>query len=99
MVIKRIRPQRTQDKYYLSRLFDALLQALEEGPMQLQMRTLSYNTQVPEQVLTRLRQWHQHPDDADVRAADFHLLFSHILIRYPTIKMFELPDGSFFFEM
>lgn len=99
MELKRIYPRRTQDKHYLSRLFDALLQALEEGPMQLQIRTLSYDTQVPERVLLRLRRWHQQPDDSDVRAADFHLLFSLILTRYPTVKMFELPDGSFFFEM
>ncbi len=100
MKLKRIYPRRIQDKFYLSRLFDALLQTLEDSPLQVRPKALSYDTQIPERVLARLRNLHRDPEDApNIYAEDYHVIFPHILIRYPTVRMFELPDGSFFFQM
>ncbi|MCS6929689.1 MAG: hypothetical protein NZM43_09350 [Saprospiraceae bacterium] len=97
---RRIHPRQIQDKFYLSRLFDELLKTLENSALQVDSKTLSFDTQIPEHVLERLRNLHRNPQDAlHIHARDYHVIFPHILIRYPTVRMFELPDGSFFFQL
>ncbi len=98
--LKRIYPRYIQDKFRLSRLLDELLCALATSPLQVTLRTLSYNCRIPETIFTRLARLHRHPADApNIEATDFHIIFSNVLFRYPTIKIFEDKDGSFFFAM
>ncbi len=88
-----------QDPHRLSRLLDALLQTLENSAFQVSLQRLSYDTHIPECVLERLRNLHRATEPAsDIEPKDFHVILPHILFRYPTVRVFELPDGSFFFE-
>lgn len=98
--IKRIYPARIQDKLYLSHLLENLLQALETSPLQVRLKALSYDSQIPEPIFMRLRTLYQHPEDApNITAEDFHIVFSNVLFRYPTVRLYEQADGAIFFEM
>ena len=98
--MKRIYPRHIQDKFRLSQLLDELLQTLETSPLQVKLRTLSYDCRIPEDIFTRLAQLHRQPADApNIEAGDLHIVFSNVLFRYPTVKIFEVKDGSFFFAM
>ena len=98
--MKRIYPRRIQDKYYLSRLLELYLTTLEKSPMQVTLRALAYNSQIPESIFRRLMNLHRDPADApNINAEDYHILFSNIMFRYPTVKMWLQDDGEVFFEM
>jgi len=98
--MKRIYPRRIQDKYYLSRLLELYLTTLEKSPMQVTLRALAYNSQIPESIFRRLMNLHRDPADApNINAEDYHILFSNIMFRYPTVKMWLQDDGAVFFEM
>ena len=98
--MKRIYPSRIQDKFYLSRLLDLLLYTLETSPLHVELRALSYDTQIPESIFHRLQGLHRQPEDApNITAQDYHILFANILFRYPTVRLYEQHDGSIFFEM
>lgn len=98
--MKRISPYRIQNKFHLSRLLDQLLHTLETCPLHVPLKTLSYDSQIPENIFRRLQTLHQHPEDApNINAEDFHILFANILFRYPTIQLYELPNGHIFFKM
>lgn len=98
--MKRIYPARVQDKFYLSNLLNQLIQVLETCPLQVRLKALSYDAQIPESIFHRLQNLHNDPDDAvNITARDYHIVFSNILFRYPTVQLFELPDGTVFFKM
>lgn len=98
--MKRIYPRRIQDKFYLSRLLEKYLSTLNESPMQVTLRSLAYNSQIPEPIFRRLMNLHHDPADAsNINAEDYHILFSNIMFRYPTVKMWLQDDGEVFFEM
>jgi len=98
--MRRIYPARIHDKFYLSWLLDQLLQTLETCPLQVRLKALSYDSQIPECIFRRLQTLHLNPDDApNINAEDYHILFANILFRYPTVRLYELPDGSVFFKM
>lgn len=96
----RLFPGRIRDKLYLSRLLDQLLRQLESSPLQVTLKALSYDTQIPESIFRRLADLHRNPDDApNITAEDFHIIFANTLFRYPTIRLYRQRDGSIFFEM
>jgi hypothetical protein len=96
----RIYPSKIQDRFYLSHLLDELLYTLENCPLQVPLKALSFDTQIPESIFQRLQTLHENPADAaNITARDFHILFSNILFRYPTIRIYELPEGGVFFKM
>lgn len=98
--MKRIYPYQIQDIFYLSRLLQALLCSLNESPLQVPLHALSYHTQIPEPIFQRLKNLHQQPEDApNIRPEDYHILFSNILFRYPTVRMFQLRDQQIFIKM
>ena len=98
--MKRIYPRQIKDKFYLSRLLGQYLTTLEESPMQVRLRALAYNSQIPESIFRRLMNLHNNPEDApNINAEDYHILFSNIMFRYPTVKMWLQDDGEVFFEM
>ena len=93
--MKAIRPYAIHDKLLLSELLDRYLQAIQEPPLQVPLRTLSYDTGIPETVFRRLAELHFHPEDAEnITANDFHILFANILFRFPTVKLFQLASGN-----
>jgi len=98
--MKRLYPRQIKDKFYLSRLLEKYLTTLEESPMQVRLRVLAYNSKIPESIFRRLMNLHNNPEDApNINAEDYHILFSNILFRYPTVKMWLQDDGEVFFEM
>lgn len=98
--MRRIYPYKIQDKVFLSLLLDQLLHTLEESPLQVRRKALSYDAQIPECIFERLQQLHARPEDAgNVNAEDFHILFSNILFRYPTVRMYQLPGKVIFFKL
>ncbi|MBX2890752.1 MAG: hypothetical protein KF734_07500 [Saprospiraceae bacterium] len=98
--MKRIYPRQIKDKFYLSRLLEEYLTTLEESPMQVKLRALAYNSKIPESIFRRLMNLHRNPEDApNINAEDYHILFSNIMFRYPTVKMWLQDDGEVFFEM
>jgi hypothetical protein len=98
--MRRIYPRQIQDKFYLSRLLEKYLTTLEESPMQVKLRALAYNSKIPESIFQRLINLHHDPADApNINAEDYHILFSNIMFRYPTVKMWLQDDGEVFFEM
>lgn len=98
--MKRIYPRQIQDKFYLSRLLEKYLKALEESPMQVRIKGLAYNSKIPESIFFRLMNLHNNPKDAsNIHVEDYHILFSNIMFRYPTVKIWLQDDGEVFFEM
>ncbi len=98
--MKRLYPAKIQDKFYLAKILEQLIQTLESSPLQVPLKSLSFDTQIPESIFQRLQNLHHNPADApNINAQDYHILFSNILFRYPTVRIFELPDGSIFFKM
>lgn len=98
--MKRIYPARIHDKFYLAQLLNQLLQTLEQCPLQVSLRALSYDTQIPENIFKRLQNLPEHPEDAvNITAEDYHILFANILFRYPTVRLYEGPRRTIFFKM
>lgn len=68
--------------------------------MHVTLRALAYNSGIPESVFRRMMNLHRDPADApNIHAEDYHILFSNILFRYPTVKIWMQDDGEVFFEM
>ncbi|MBL7806833.1 MAG: hypothetical protein JNN28_03415 [Saprospiraceae bacterium] len=98
--MKRLRPRQIQDKFFLSRLLELYLQTLIDSPLELRLRALAYDTRIQETVFHRLMNLHRNPSDAPhIEAEDFHILFSNIMFRYPTVKLWLDDDGCVFIEM
>lgn len=98
--MKRLYPRQIQDKFFLSRLLEQYLAVLAESPLEVKLKALAYDTRIPESIFRRLMDLHRTPSDAvNINANDFHILFSNIMFRYPTVKMWLQDDGEVFFEM
>ena len=98
--MKRIHPSRIRDTVHLSRLLDQLMQALQSSPLQLQPKALCYDAHIPELVFRRLQDHHRQPEQPPgIQAEDFHILFANILFRFPTVRLYQRPDGRIFFKM
>ena len=98
--MRRLYPRQIQDKFYLSRLLERYLQALQESPLQVQLKALSWESQIPENIFQRLMDLQRNPADApNINAEDFHILFSNIMFRFPTVKLWLQDDGELFIEM
>lgn len=97
--MRRIYPRRYSDPVHLSLLLDGYIAHLAAAPLEVSLKRLSYDTQIPESVFRRLMLLHHCPEDApNIRAADFHILFANVMFRYPTVKIWEGDDGHIFFE-
>lgn len=98
--MKRIYPRQIQDKFYLSWLLDRYLTVLQTSPLQVKIRALSWDAQIPENIFYRLMRLHQdRGDGVHINVEDFHILFSNIMFRFPTVKIWRQDDGEVFFEM
>ena len=96
----RISPRHISDPLRLSNLLDRFLETLEQSPLHVPLRQLSYDTGIPVPVLYNMSRLHnaQEPT-AGIEAADFYFLFSCIQFRYPTIQIYETPDGNWYFVL
>ena len=98
--MRRLYPRQIQDKFYLSRLLELYLTTLRESPLQVQLKALSWDSQIPEDIFHRLMALHRNPLDApNINAEDFHILFSNIMFRFPTVRLWLQDDGEVFIEM
>lgn len=98
--MKRLYPYRIQDKFYLSYLLEQYLTALETSPMQVRLSDIAYDSRIAESIFRRLVALQRNPDDAlHIQAEDFHIVFSNILFRYPTVKIWQRPNGEVFIEL
>jgi hypothetical protein len=98
--MKHLIPYKIQDKFYLSRLLELYITTLQESPLELRLKGLAYDTDIPESVFHRLMGLYRNPADAEnIHAKDFHILFSNIMFRFPTVKMWVTDDGEVVFEM
>ena len=96
----RIFPRSIHDKFLLSYILYRYVTALQESPLQVPLSALAYETRIPEAVFQRLLDLRLNPDDAPyINAEDFHILFSNVLFRYPTVKIWALADGEIYVEM
>jgi hypothetical protein len=81
-------------------MLDTFLIALQQPPLHVTLSALAYDTKIPESILLRLVALQHNPDDAaHIHAADFHTVFANTLFRYPTVKLWQLADGSVYVEM
>ncbi len=98
--MRRILPRSINDKFRLSFILGAYLDVLRESPLQVRLSGLAYETRIPEQVFHRLLSLRANPSDAaNIQAEDFHILFSNLQFRYPTLKIWELENGEVFIEI
>lgn len=98
--MRRIFPRRINDKFQLSFILEEYLNALRDSPLRVYLGTLAYETRIPETVFQRLLNLRADPLDAQhVQAEDFHILFSNVQFRYPTLKIWELENGGIFIEL
>ncbi len=98
--MRRLYPRRIQDKFYLSRLLELYLHALQSSPLQIHLKALSWDSQIPEDIFHRLMDLHRNPADApNINAEDLHIVFSNIMFRFPTVKLWLQDDGEVFIEM
>ncbi len=99
-LLKRIYPRQIQDKFYLSYMLEQLLETLAACPLHVSLQSLSYDAHIPAAIITRLAEMHRHPEDAlNIDVDDFYIVFSNLLFRYPTVKIFRQHDGSLFFAV
>ena len=97
---RRLNPHQITDKTQLAQLLDEYLATLENSPMQVHPKALAWELQLPENLLARLRNLPQNPADTpEITAEDYHILFSNIMFRFPTVKMWQAANGEIFFEM
>ncbi|HNE29401.1 MAG TPA: hypothetical protein PKL15_15405 [Saprospiraceae bacterium] len=97
---KRVYPRQIRDKLRLSLLLDQLLCLLADSPLQVSLRALSYDTHIPAGVFERLSTLRHDPADApNIELEDFYIVFSNVLFRYPTVKIFRQADGELFFTL
>lgn len=98
--MKRLRPRNIQDKIFLSQLLELYLQTLMDSPLEVRLKALAFDTRIPESVFHRLMNLHRNPEDApNIEAEDFHILFSNIQFRFPTVKLWQDNRGAVFIEM
>jgi hypothetical protein len=98
--MKRIRPRQISDKFYLSRLLELYITTLQKSPLELRLKALAYDSMIPESIFHRLMNLHRDPTDApNINAEDFHIVFSNIMFRFPTVKMWCTKNGEVHFEM
>ena len=98
--MKRLYPRQIHDTVFLSGLLELYLRHLEESELQVTLKTLAYNSDIPESIFTRMVQLHKNLADVpNIRAEDYHIVFSNIMFHYPTIKIWRQEDGGIFFEM
>jgi hypothetical protein len=98
--MKRLRPRQIQDTFFLSQLLELYLQTLIDSPLEVRLRALAFDTRIPESVFHRLMNLHRNPEDAPhIEAEDFHILFSNIQFRFPTVKLWLDDTGEVFIEM
>lgn len=97
--MRRILPGRVRDTLYLSKLLGLYLNILHEAPIKASLRMISHDTRIPEHILELLAQAHLHADQLKgIAPEDFHIVFSNIMFRYPTVKIWETKEGELFFE-
>ncbi len=98
--MKRLYPRQIRDTFFLSGLLELYLHRLAESDLQVTLKMLAYNSDIPESIFIRMVQLHKNRADApNIRAEDYHIVFSNIMFHYPTIKIWWQEDGSIFFEM
>lgn len=98
--MKRLLPHLIQDKFFLSRLLELYITTLQASPLELRLKGLAYDTGIPESIFQRLMDLSCNPADApNIDAKDFHILFSNIMFRFPTVKMWLTKEGEVVFEM
>lgn len=98
--LRRFYPVHCQEVRVLSELLERYLQFLADSPLQCSLSQLSQQAGVAAATLQALSQMHRtvHLPD-DLTPKDFHLVFAHLMFRYPTVKMYRAePDGHIFFE-
>lgn len=99
-VLRRLYPYQIRDKFYLSWLLEQYLAVLQESAMQVRIKTLSWDAHIPETVFYRLSRLHRDRSDApNIQVEDFHIVFSNLLFRFPTVKIWRQDDGEVFFEV
>ena len=92
-------PRAFQDKILLSKALEMYLSALESAPLHARVEELAFDTRIPAEIFRRLAQVHRHPEDqVHVQACDFHVLFSNLMFRYPTLRLWLLRNGEIFVE-
>lgn len=95
-----VRPGLLSDTHVLSALLDDLLFAMATSPLHTDIGLIAFETKIPARVLKCLASLHLEPENsADINAGDFHTVFSNILCRYPTIRIWLTDDGRWFFEL
>jgi hypothetical protein len=98
--VKRIFPRNIQDKIFLSYILERYLSALQTSALQVSLAVLAYDAHIPASIFLRLVRLQHNPEDAPyIEAEDFHILFSNILFRYPTVKIWLQNDGEVFIEL
>lgn len=98
--MKRLRPKHIQDKFFLSELLERYLEVLQNSPLEVRLRALAYDTRIPESVFQRLMNLHRNPEDAPyIEASDYHILFSNIQFRFPTVRIWQDNEGNIVFEL
>jgi len=98
--MRRILPGRIRDTFYLSKLLGLYLTILQQAPIQASLRVISHDARIPEHILELLAQAHLRAEQLkDIAPEDFHIVFSNIMFRYPTVKIWETKGGEVFFEL
>jgi hypothetical protein len=98
--MKRLYPRQLNDKFLLSQLLERFLATLQHSALEVKMKALSYDSNIPEDILLRLQNLHRNPDDAvNIRAEDYHVVFSNLLFRYPTVRLWRQANGDVYIEL
>ncbi len=96
----RVYPSRIADKFVLCSLLNLYLDTIAQPPLSVTLRALSYDSDIPESIFKRLMNLNENLEDApNIEAEDYHILFSNVMFRFPTVKIWMTPSGGYFFEM
>jgi hypothetical protein len=97
---RRVKIRDIRDTRLLSQLLERYLAILHGAPFHISLKSLAHDTHISESIFHQLIQFqHIKHSETEINPEDFHIVFSNISFLHPTLKMWENPDGTIFFEM
>lgn len=97
--MKRILLRQISDICILSALLNEILSTMAASPMNIHISRIAFEIKMPAPVLKTLSSLHLEPGSTgDICAGDFYTSIANILCRYPTIRIWQMNDGTWFIE-
>jgi hypothetical protein len=98
--MRRINFHHIKDISALSTLLDQILVLLANSELRITLKSLAYDTEISERTFEILRNLNETPElMQEFSPLDIHVVLSSVLFRFPTLKIWEEENKTFFLEI